>query len=167
MRTLVLVRHAKACAKDLPIPDKDRHLKKRGKKDLKLMEAALLGHPVRPDYIFSSSANRAAQTATIIAGFYGMCDAITFHDELYHPDPEDIIDYARRLDDELQCAMIVGHNPELAEAAEMLWEGEFEENVPTSACVCLQFDTDSWSQIEAGTGGMLFYEYPRKYKQEA
>lgn len=164
MKYIILVRHSKATSKDLPIPDKDRPLRKRGKNDLELMKTALLEHDVKPQYIFSSSANRCAQTATILAGFYEMCDRISFFDELYHPEPEEILRFAQSRDDELKRVAVVGHNPELSEAADLLWEDTFDAPVPTSACICLGFDVDKWKRIRKNTGRMEFYEYPKKYK---
>jgi phosphohistidine phosphatase len=163
MKFIILVRHAKAGPKDLPIPDKDRPLTQRGKKDLEAMRPALAKYAVKPEHIFSSSANRAAQTATIYAGFYDMCDSISFHDVLYHPDPLEIIDFARGRDDTLRNIAIVGHNPELEKAADLLWEDSFQDTVPTSACICLSFDVDRWEGIREKAGKLEYYEYPGKY----
>jgi phosphohistidine phosphatase len=163
MKFIIFVRHAEAGPKNLPIPDKDRPLTERGKRDLKLMRTALAKQDIRPGHIFSSAANRAAQTATIYAAFYDMCDSISFHDELYHPEPWEIVDFARGRDDELRTIAIVGHNPELQQAADLLWEESFDATVPTSACICLSFDVDRWYNMREKTGKMEYYEYPQKY----
>lgn len=164
MKTIILVRHAKASSKGLPIPDKDRPLRKRGKKDLKLMKPALVKQKTRPEHIFSSSANRAAQTATVVAGFYEMCDRISFFDELYHPDSGGVLDFIRSRDDALDIVMVVGHNPELSVAADILRRGTSEAPMPTSACLCMSFDTDSWDDVREGGGNVEYFEYPGKYK---
>lgn len=164
MKSVIMVRHSKASSKDLPIIDKDRPLRKRGKNDLELIKPALLKHALKPEHIFSSSANRAAQTATILAGFYNMSDSISFFDEFYNATPREIFDFITKRDDGLRSIMIVGHNPELTEAADLLWKDSFDAPVPTSACICLSFDIDRWDRIRANTGNMEYYEYPRKYK---
>ncbi|MDY6796667.1 MAG: histidine phosphatase family protein [Actinomycetota bacterium] len=164
MKAIFLVRHAKASRKDLPILDKDRPLTKRGKKDLKAMKPVLLKQVIKPEWIFSSSANRAAQTAAIYAGFYDMCDRISFHDELYHPDPRDIVDFARGRNEKLGGIAIVGHNPELEDVAYLLWGGSFDGTIPTSACICLSFDVASWDGVRESAGELEYYEYPGKYR---
>jgi len=167
MKVIILFRHAEAGPKDLPIPDKDRPLTQGGMNDLKLMKPALLRQSIKPEHIFSSSANRTAQTATILADFYSMCDSISFHDELYHPRPQEIVDFIGRGDDQLRNIMIVGHNPELMEAAELLWEDSFDALMPTSACICLSFDVGGWDGIQENTGKMEYYEYPKKNTEES
>jgi phosphohistidine phosphatase len=165
-KVIIIARHAEAGPKDLPIPDKDRPLTKDGIEELKGIKPALLRQTIRPEHIFSSSANRTAQTAAILADFYNMCDRISFHDELYHPAPQGIIDFVRRRDDGLQSIMIVGHNPELMEAAQFLWKDGFDALMPTSACICLSFDVDRWEGILENTGKMEYYEYPGKNRGE-
>lgn len=164
MKAIIMARHSKASSKDLPVIDKDRPLRKRGKNDLELIKPALIEHTLKPEHIFSSSANRAAQTATILAGFFSMNDSVSFLDELYQATPQEIIDFMMERDDGLRSLMIVGHNPELTEAADLLWNDSLDAPMPTSACICLSFDVDRWDRIRANTGNMEYYEYPRKYR---
>jgi len=164
MKAVIMARHSKASSKDLPIIDKDRPLRKRGKSDLELLKPALLKHTLKPEHIFSSSANRAAQTATILAGFFNLNDSISFFDDLYQATPWEILDFIKERGDGFRSIMIVGHNPELMEATDLLWKDSLNAHMPTSACICLSFDIDRWDRIQANTGNMEYYEYPRKYK---
>jgi phosphohistidine phosphatase len=67
MKTLILVRHAKS-SRDAPaMPDKDRPLNDRGKRDAPNMGERLAKRDVKPDLILSSPAMRALTTAEIIA----------------------------------------------------------------------------------------------------
>lgn len=166
MKAVILSRHAKASPKDLPIPDKDRPLRLSGKRDLLLLREALLGQSIRPEHIFSSTANRAAQTATILAGFYGVCDGISFYDDLFHNDRREMHEFIKQVDDEFEKIMLVGHNPELEELADLLRGDDQDTALPTSACLCLSFDVDVWDKVDARTGRLEFLEYPKKYKKE-
>ena len=166
MKAVILVRHAEAGPKDLPMPDKDRPLTASGKNGLERLKPALLAQGINMDHVFSSSANRTAQTAAIYAAFYDMCDSISFHDELYHPEAQAIVDFVKRRDDDLHTIAIVGHNPELEEAAHLLWEGRFDATVPTSACICLSFAVERWEDIQENMGKMEYYEFPKKYEKE-
>jgi len=167
MKAVILVRHAEAGPKDLPMPDKDRPLTASGKNGLERLKPALLAQVIKPDHVFSSSANRTAQTAAIYAAFYDMCDSISFHDELYHPEAQAIVDFVKRRDDDLHTIAIVGHNPELEEAAHLLWEGRFDATVPTSACICISFAVERWEDIRENMGKMEYYEFPKKYEKES
>ena len=65
-RTLFLVRHAKSSWDDVALPDKERPLADRGKRDAPMMGKRLAKRQVRPDLILSNPARRALSTAGII-----------------------------------------------------------------------------------------------------
>jgi hypothetical protein len=67
MKTLFLVRHAKSSWEYTALPDKDRPLNDRGKRDAPKMGKRLAKRDVKPDLILSSPARRALTTAEIIA----------------------------------------------------------------------------------------------------
>ena len=62
MKTLILVRHAKSSWDDSALPDKDRPLGDRGKRDAPKMGKRLAKRDVKPDLILSSPARRALTT---------------------------------------------------------------------------------------------------------
>jgi len=166
VKAIIFVRHAKASPKDLPIPDKDRPLRESGRSDLMLLKASLVAQSIKPEHIFSSSANRAAQTGTILAGFYGLCNRISFFDDLYHNSENEMLDFIKQMDDELQRIMLVGHNPELEDLVNLLYQDQMDTLLPTSACVCLSFKVDRWKSIKKNSGKVEYYEYPKKHKKE-
>ena len=63
MKTIILVRHAKSSWDDFTIPDFDRPLNDRGKRDAPVMAARLKEHGLSPDLLLSSPARRAAQVS--------------------------------------------------------------------------------------------------------
>jgi phosphohistidine phosphatase len=67
MKILLLVRHAKSSKSEPALPDKDRPLNDRGKRDATKMGERLAKREVGPDLILSSPAKRALKTAQIIA----------------------------------------------------------------------------------------------------
>jgi phosphohistidine phosphatase len=67
MKTLFLIRHAKSSWDDTALPDKDRPLANRGRRDAPKMGRRLAKREVKPDLILSSPARRALTTAEIIA----------------------------------------------------------------------------------------------------
>src|SRR3981189_3928270 len=67
MKALFLIRHAKSSWDDTAVPDKDRPLDDRGKRDAPKMGERLAKRDVQPDLILSSPARRALNTAEIIS----------------------------------------------------------------------------------------------------
>src|SRR5258705_4002883 len=121
MRTLFLVRHAKSSWDDTALPDKDRPLNDRGKRDAAKMGERLAKFELKPDLILSSPANRALTTAEIIAKKLDYkLKHIVMDNRLYAVDADDLLDVIRKLRDKSKRVMLFGHNPELTELAHRL-----------------------------------------------
>src|SRR5437899_10475758 len=92
MKTLFLVRHAKSSWDDTALPDKDRPLNDRGKRDAPKMGERLAKRDVKPDLILSSPARRALTTAEIIAKKldYKRKDIVA-DDRLYAGEADDLL----------------------------------------------------------------------------
>src|SRR5450631_3680242 len=114
MKTLILVRHAKSSWEDAALPDKERPLNERGKRDAPDMGKRLAKRDVKPELILSSPARRAFATAKIIAKSLGYkLKNIVVDDRLYPGAADEILNSIHRLDKQLDRVMIVGHNPAL------------------------------------------------------
>lgn len=146
MKTLFLVRHAKASRDDPLLPDRKRPLTDRGRRDAKRMGERLAKRDVEPDRIVSSPAARALATAEIIAGELG-CKRkdIVVDERLYAATQAQLLEVVHELPDKAKRAMLVGHNPELAVLANQL-SGDTGD-LPTCAVVELAYDVESWSEI--------------------
>jgi phosphohistidine phosphatase len=146
MKTLFLVRHAKSSWNEPSLPDKDRPLSKRGKRDAPKMGERLARHDVKPDLILSSPARRALTTAKIIARKldYKPKD-IVVDDGLYAVEADDLLRVICELGDKPKRIMLFGHNPELTELAHHF--SSKITHLPTCAVAELRFDAKSWSSI--------------------
>jgi phosphohistidine phosphatase len=67
VKTLFLVRHAKSSRDNPTLPDKERPLNDRGRRDATNMDERLAKRDMKPDVILSSPAVRALATADLIA----------------------------------------------------------------------------------------------------
>ncbi len=115
MKTLLVVRHAKAKRGPEFTSDLDRPLAKRGKGDIEAVAMALAAAGLVPQRLLSSPAKRARQTATRLCEAMA-CDAeIEIYDDLYFGDVPEHLELLRRLEDDTDIAAIVGHNPTLEE----------------------------------------------------
>jgi phosphohistidine phosphatase len=121
MKTLFLIRHAKSSWDDTALPDKDRPLGDRGRRDAPKMGKRLAKRDVKPDLILSSPARRALTTAEIVAKKldYKLKD-IVVDDRLYAGAVHDLLNVIHKLGDKLERVMLFGHNPELTEFAHRL-----------------------------------------------
>lgn len=143
MKTLYLVRHAKASHGDPSLPDRDRPLDHHGEKDAPKMGRQLARQGVKPDLIVSSPARRALTTALHFADELGHRHAdIVVDERLYASDPASLLAVIGEFDHRLDSVMLFGHNPEFTELAQH-WSRDIAD-LPTCAVVALRFDTGRW-----------------------
>ena len=162
MKTLYLVRHAKSSWKYPNLDDFERPLNKRGRKSAPFMGTILKKLKVAPDLIVSSPANRAAMTARIIADKISYpLEKICFSESIYEFSANALIDVIKHLDNAVNKAMLVGHNPALTELANYIGD-EAISNIPTAGVFCAELDISSWAKIGNRYGKLTFFEFPKK-----
>ncbi len=147
-RTLLLMRHAKSSWDNSRISDHDRPLNPRGLRDAPRMGRYLTSQKLVPDAIVSSTANRALTTAHLIAEHCDRFDSDVIEDaNFYHAPPDVYLERAALLDDSTQTAMFVGHNPGMEAIASTV--GGDHESMSTAAIMRIEFDVESWSDVES------------------
>lgn len=164
MKRIIFLRHAKAVPGGFDQDDYDRPLNTKGKNGCQLVMQQLKKMNVTPDAIICSSAVRTYQTATIAVEALELNPAIV-HDfkKLYDfVGVGDIQDLAFEQPDTINTIMFVGHNPWISSMSERFAK-KFYQILPTSAAVGIDFDIDSWKDLEPASGNVVFFEYPKKY----
>ena len=161
MKTLTLVRHAKASNDDPTLADRDRPLVDRGRNEALEMGKRLARRKVKPDLLLSSPALRALTTAQLMAERLG-CERkdIAVDDRLYASSAQGLLAVIRALDDKLEHAMLFGHNPEFSELAHRL-SSEIVAR-PTCAVAEFRFDTTTWSELGRAAPVDATLDHPAK-----
>ena len=161
MKTLLLIRHAKSSRDDIALPDKDRPLDDRGKRDAPKMGERLAKRDVKLDLILSSPARRALTTAQIIARKldYKLKD-IVVDVRLYAAAVDDLLDVIYGLEDKLERVALFGHNPELTALAHRL--SSQITHMPTCAVAEFTFNAKAWSNIGKATLTKSALDCPKK-----
>src|SRR5215218_6683895 len=161
MKSLLILRHAKTQS-DAPAGDQARELTERGHRNAETMGAYINNLTGTPDLIITSDATRARQTAEIVASAVDFAAPLTVEPQIYAADLDTLLDVVRRIPDEVQTAIIVGHNPGFEELAAAL-AGKTDEGVrlPTSGLALLEFDTQRWFAVRPGAGRLREVATPR------
>lgn len=145
MLSLFLVRHAKSSWEDASLPDRQRPLNDRGKRDAPRMGRRLARLRVQPDVIVCSPATRAHKTARILAEELGCKERDIRVDERLYATQADVIQRViGEFGDGKRSVMLVGHNPELTELAHRL--SRQITHLPTCAVAAFAFDAPSWPE---------------------
>jgi phosphohistidine phosphatase len=165
MKNLLLLRHGKSSWKDDSLADHERPLKKRGRKDTKTIAKVIKKKDLIPDVILCSSAIRARETVEILTEELKYKNEVIYTEKLYMAEPEDLIKALKKLSDDLQSAMIVGHNPGL-EAYLQIIDGEIEA-LPTAGLGSLVLVLDDWKDISLETmGDLVGFWTPKMLEKE-
>jgi len=160
-KILYLVRHAKSSWKDPSLPDRDRPLNKRGKRNSPDMGQRMAAQGHKPGLILSSPAKRARTTARNIARELGIEEAeIVIDDNLYFSGARGMIGVLERVDDQHRKVMLVGHNPAMTDLMNHLCDARVY-NMPTCAIAIIGFDMESWQRVRSTDGELLGYDYPK------
>jgi phosphohistidine phosphatase len=162
MKILMLLRHAKSSWKDRGLPDHERPLNKRGRRDAPMMGERLAQRGVEPDLILSSSAARAVMTAEAVAeAFEYAWDEIVFEERLYEADAGEILEVIEEQDDWVDRLMLIGHNPGLTVLANHLSLRDID-NVPTCGVLELRYEIESWAAVGDAVPVAVDFDYPKK-----
>jgi phosphohistidine phosphatase len=163
MKTLVILRHAKAEKNDL-VQDHERDLTDRGKTNAIEMSKRLSKKGFNPDLIVSSPAKRTHKTAKIIAEYFGYDGKnIELNSQIYLANVGDLTHIIRELDDSYNKVIIVGHNPTVTGIIGYLTPN-FIDHLPTSGYAQIQFDVKTWKMIKQLTGNLSFVDFPSNVK---
>src|ERR1017187_235622 len=131
MKSLILVRHAKASKSMFNIEDIDRPLVEIGIQDAYKMGHLLKNHQQIPDLIITSPAVRAYGTGMIMARILDYpLHKIKLNKNLYECGISGYMDVLSDIKKEHDTVMIVAHNPDITNFAMKICE-KFNVDMPT------------------------------------
>jgi len=146
MKTLLLMRHAKSSWSNAKLSDHDRPLNSRGRLAAPLMGGWLTSLGVTPNVILCSTAERAKQTVEYLIQALPFEGEVRYSRMLYHAGDEVFSEELGRLGDEIETAMIVGHNPGMEYAVESYTGGW--RRMPTAAVARIAFPIQKWGDVK-------------------
>lgn len=163
MKTLYILRHAKSDQSDPELRDFDRPLNKRGERDAPRIGEYLRKIKTLPQIIYASPALRAITTARMVAERSGFPGEIREVPEFYNFDNLNVyIELIRNVPGELDCVMVVGHNPTLEMlTSELISNGEMNIKLPTAGLVNLSLAIEQWKDLKPGTAVLNWMVIPK------
>jgi phosphohistidine phosphatase len=168
MKSLTIVRHAKAERPEGYSTDFDRPLTERGERDAVRM-AALLGRLAPPvDWWLSSPALRTRQTTERMAAECGYDGTVQWEAAIYEASDEAVLDLLATIPQEVEHAVVVGHNPGMADLVSGLVGGapsRLNLHMPTAALVHVELEIFLWNQIRWGAGRLALLVTPKSLKK--
>ncbi|MEY9876193.1 phosphohistidine phosphatase [Streptacidiphilus sp. MAP12-33] len=164
-RTIIVLRHAKA---DWPaVPDHERPLADRGRKDAATAGQWLAVADIHPELALCSTATRTRETWKLFAHELAERPRTVYDDRLYEAAPGLLIEVLQELPEDVRTVLLVGHNPGVQGLAEIL-SGKFDDDTlarlratgfPTAAVAVIDVD-GPWKTLEPGVGHLRAFHAP-------
>jgi phosphohistidine phosphatase len=158
-RHLILLRHAKSDWPD--VPDHDRPLAKRGRKDAPRIGRWLRARGYVPDTVICSTARRTRQTWDLVAPEVDGSPEVRFEPRAYAASALTLLYLCRELPTQCRAALLVAHNPGTEELAASLSAAGDHAGLrfPTAAVAVFEF-TGDWSDLAPGRATLLDHVIP-------
>jgi len=155
-RRLILLRHAKSDWPD--VPDEDRPLAKRGRRDAPRIGRWLRDRGYRPDIVVCSAARRTRQTWELVAPELDGSPDVRFEPRAYAASALTLLYLTRELPAQYRTALLIGHNPGLEELTASLVTADGEPRrgirLPTAGVAVVEFAGD-WPDLAPGQARLL------------
>ena len=179
----MLLRHAKSAWPDLP--DHERPLAGRGRRDAPVMGRWLRTAGHVPDQVLCSTARRTRETWQLAQPGLGAAPPVSFDDRVYEASAAQLLDLARYAPPAATTLLIVGHAPGIPELALMLARAatpadgdagssavpqaaldRMRAKFPTAAVAVLEL-TGPWARLGPGTARLTGFVTPRDVRAPA
>jgi len=163
VKTLFVMRHAKAVRDSDSGRDFDRPLAKRGWRDAEAVGREMRSLGLEPDAVLASPARRAAETVAAFARGFGTLEP-NFEPGIYNAPADRLIDIVRNADDRAERLLIVGHNPGFHELVVRLAADDghaVADGFPTAAIAAIELPVEQWSDLGERSGRIVELILPR------
>lgn len=168
MKTLILMRHAKSSWNADDRADHDRTLSSRGRDAAPKMGQWLKRQMLRPEMLLCSTAARVSETYALIRPSLPADTPVLEKKKLYMALPREILAEIAKVGADIGTLMVIGHNPGIGSLAHWLaGQGEKQdlarigEEFPTAAIAVIDFDVDSWRDVDGEAGTLRHFATPK------
>lgn len=166
LRTLVVMRHAKAAATGTT--DAERELTAAGARDALRAGEWLREFGVQAEHALVSTAVRTRQTWNQVRAGAGWSLDADFDSTLYSAGPETALDVLRLVPTGVGSVVLVGHNPTVSQLAQLLSDGLGEPSLlaamsqgyPPASLTVLEFEGD-WGRLGFGDARVTGFHVAR------
>lgn len=159
-KTILLVRHADASDNSLKLTDFERKLSSSGRDEAATTAGLISRRNFIPDYILTSTALRAKETAEIFMQQWKLGESrLLRFPELYMAEYPVFLSILNLVPEDANSIAIVSHNPGIAEFAFHMQVATIKK-MPTAAVFAARSEAAAWPDFMSAKKEFLFFDYP-------
>ena len=161
MKTITLMRHAKSSWDNALLSDMSRPIIQKGIDRTHKMIEHLKKQAFSPDFILTSPAVRAMETAQMMADALGIkSDCFREEPNIYSAHDDVFYDVCFDLPESSSHVLIVGHNPDISGFARK-FAGTTIDFLPTSGMASIEFEAERWEALPVSKHKVKFVLFPK------
>lgn len=173
MKRLAVLRHASSASAASGMADFDRSLDAHGRQAARQIGEELQRRALDFDHTIASPAVRVRETVAELADGLGKMLNVEFESSIYEASVDDLLRVVREIPDHAAAPLLVGHNPGLhALILHLARDGvsgrgqRILGSFPTAALAIVALPTETWSNVEPGSGEIVELIVPRDLNAE-
>lgn len=168
VRRLIITRHAKAAWPE-GVPDLERPLAERGRRDAPRAGRFLAESALVPDRVICSPAARTRETFGLISSAWESVPPVDYDEGVYAAGLAALLAVVRGAPPASRVLMVVGHNPgmqgltlALAGEGDSAGLARVREKYPTCAIAVLEV-AGTWASVGLGSAALERFVVPREF----
>jgi phosphohistidine phosphatase len=158
MKTLFLLRHAKAENPAPGSPDLNRILNERGKEEAQAIGTFIRKQNLRLDLVLCSPAVRARETAELVLTAAAVTANLRYDQRIYEASPRQLLEVISEVEEDKSAVLLVGHNPGIEELLRAL-TGKGEQ-MGTATLAKIEAAFAAWNEITEDCGSLEWIVRP-------
>jgi len=163
MKRLILLRHSKAGQTNKKIlDDHERTLTDKGKDLCENIASYMKSNNYNPDLIISSSSVRTVETSELIIKNADLTGRLIVEQKLYLAHQNELFKTVQTIDESIETAMIVAHNPgiqnfsiELSGSGDKKIFRKMRGSFPPASMAIFEINEDYWFNTSTQSGHLL------------
>jgi phosphohistidine phosphatase len=160
MKTLLLLRHAKAENTEPGSSDINRSLNERGKREAQAIGTFIRKQNLAVELVLCSPAVRARETAELVLSAAEVTANVRYDKRVYEAAPRQLLEVISEVEEHQGAVLLVGHNPGVEELLEAL-TGKGEP-MATGTLARIEFDLDNWNSVTEDRGSLELIVRPNE-----
>jgi phosphohistidine phosphatase len=165
MKTLFLLRHARAENSASGLSDLTRVLNERGREEAQTVGTFIKKQNLEFDLVLSSPAVRARNTTDLVLAAAGLSHSVRDDERIYEAGPLRLLEVISEIEQDASATLLVGHNPGIEELL-ILLTGSAQQ-MATATLARIDFRADEWSKVAESTASLEWIVTPNEISQNS